>query len=86
MAIRLQRYFAQSNKEYGKFIPFLKEQGLDKFCLDVIPLDFAIIFKPELILEQYFLLNPSFNLNVSKVVNVPAFVSKMLYMYNRDKT
>lgn len=59
---------------------FLKKQGLDKFRY-VIPLYFASIFKSELILEQYFLLDPSFNLNVSRVVNVPAFVSNTLLYF-----
>lgn len=44
-------------------------------------------FKPEIVLEQYFLLDPSFKLNTIKVANNPSGSNaKSLYMYNRDKT
>jgi len=40
-----------------------------------------------LVLEQYYLLNPIFNLNKVKVVNNPSgFNANSLYMYNRDKS
>jgi group I intron endonuclease len=41
----------------------------------------------EIVLEQYFLLDPSFNLNTVRVVNNPSGSNaKPLYMYNRDKS
>jgi hypothetical protein len=45
-----------------------------------------MIFKAELILEQYFLLDAQFNLNVARVVGVPGFKFKEIFMYNKDKT
>ena len=71
LVTRIQRYLAGTHREYGKFIPFLKGEGLHNFSLEVIPLYSSVIFKSELILEQYFLLDPSFNLNTSRVVNAP---------------
>jgi hypothetical protein len=44
-------------------------------------------FRSEIVLEQFFLLDPSFNLNTIKVANNPSgSYAKPLYMYNRDKT
>jgi len=62
------------------------EEGLYKFTLTIMPLYSSPVLKPELILEQYFLLDPSFNLNLSRVANVPNFNNKEMYMYNSDKT
>ena len=65
----------------------LYEKGMSEFMLEVIPIYQKLGFKAELVLEQYYLLNPSFNLNVIKVVNNPGGSnSNPLYMYNRDKT
>jgi hypothetical protein len=86
LAVRIQGYLKGSYKEYGKFLPFLTSEGLDKFTLKVIPIYSSLILKPELILEQYFLLDPSFNLNLSRVANAPGFRSKEMFMYNKDKT
>jgi len=83
---RLQRYFAGTHKEYGKFIPFLNKEELQNFSLEVIPLYYSGIFKSELILEQYFLLDPSFNLNTARVVNQPKYNTREIYMYNKNKT
>jgi hypothetical protein len=44
-------------------------------------------FRSEIVLEQYYLLDPSFNLNTIKVANNPSGSNaKPLYMYNRDKS
>ena len=44
-------------------------------------------FRSEIVLEQYYLLDPSFTLNTVKVVNNPSGSNaKPLFMYNRDKT
>jgi hypothetical protein len=50
-------------KDAGKFVPFLKKDGLKAFKLIIFKLDtnkFSI--QDALILEQYFLLNKEFNL------------------------
>ena len=86
LATRLQRYLNKTYKEYGKFLPFLSKEGIEKFSLEVMPIYSSMILKPEIILEQYYLLDPSFNLNTSRVANVPGFKSKELFMYNKDKT
>lgn len=86
LANRLRRHFTKQNQAKGKFVPFLNAEGLAKFTLKVIPIYDSLILKPELILEQYYLLDASFNLNVSRVANIPGFNSKNIYMYNKDKT
>jgi hypothetical protein len=86
LATRLQRYLRNTYKESGKFLPLFNKEGLDKFILEVLPIYSNLIFKSELILEQYFLLDPTFNLNLSKVANTPEFRSKEMFMYNKDKT
>lgn len=86
LATRLGGYLRSTHKEYGKFRPFLAEEGLSKFTLGVMPICFSTILKPELVLEQYFLLGPSFNLNTSRVANIPYHKSREMYMYNKDKT
>jgi hypothetical protein len=60
---------------------------LSNFVLEVIPLKNNYEFRSEIVLEQYYLLDPSFNLNTVKVANNPSGSNaKPLYMYNRDKT
>jgi hypothetical protein len=86
LATRLYGYFSKGHKEVGKFIPFLYREGLDKFQLEIIPVKSSSIFKAELILEQYYLLNSVFNLNTSRVANIPGDPSKKVFMYNKDKT
>lgn len=87
LAIRLINYLNSRHKTVGKLIPLLKSEKLDKFTLEIIPLYNNYDFRSELVLEQYFLLDPSFNLNTIKVVNNPSGSNaKSLYMYNRDKS
>ncbi len=87
LAFRLKGYLNQTHKITGKLIPLMKEVGLSKFKLEVICLPYYPEFKSEIILEQYFLLDPSFNLNTIRVSNNPSgYNSKALFMYNRDKS
>lgn len=86
LATRLKRHLNKTHQATGKFVPFLNAEGLDKFTLKVIPIYSSLVLKPELILEQYYLLDASFNLNLSRVANVPGFNTKEMYMYNKDKT
>lgn len=87
LAVRLIGYINYKYKPIGKFIPLLKDNKLSSFTLDIIPLLNDYDFRSELVLEQYYLLDPSFNLNTVKVVNNPSGSNaKPLYMYNRDKT
>jgi hypothetical protein len=67
-------------------IPQLIE-NLNKFSLEVIPLHDNYEFRSEIVLEQYYLLDSSFNLNTIKVVNNPSGSNaKPLYLYNKNKT
>jgi hypothetical protein len=86
LAIRLNGYLKDKHKAIGLLIPQLRG-NLDKFTLEVIPLYDNYEFRSELVLEQYYLLDPSFNLNTVRVVNNPSGSNaKPIYMYNRDKT
>jgi hypothetical protein len=86
LATRLRWHLTKKSHATGKFAPFLSAEGLAKFTLKVIPIYDSLVLKPELILEQYYLLDASFNLNLSRVANVPGLNSKEIYMYNKDKT
>lgn len=87
LAIRLSRYFNYISKPNGKFIPLLLKDRLSNFTLEVIPLRNNYKFRSEIVLEQFYLLDPSFNLNTIKVANNPSGSNaKQLFIYNRDKT
>lgn len=86
LALRLSGYLYNTHKSSGKFIPLIKD-GLSNFQLEVICLPYYPDFRPEIVLEQYYLLDPSFNLNTIRVSNNPSGSNaKSLYMYNRDKS
>ena len=87
LAIRLNNYIKKKDRCSGLLRPILYKEGIDKFSLEIIPIYNRWNFRAELVLEQYYLLSPIFNLNVIKVVGNPSGSnSKSLYMYNRDKT
>lgn len=87
LAIRLRSYIKNKNINIGLFIPFLRQEGINNFSLEIIPVINNWSFRSELVLEQYYLLNTGFSLNRIKVINTPSGSnSKALYMYNRDKT
>lgn len=86
-AIRLNGYLKQRHRPIGLLIPLLNKENLLNFTLEVIPLCDNYEFRSEIVLEQYYLLDPTFNLNTIKVANNPSGSNaKPLYMYNRDKT
>lgn len=67
----------------GKFVPFLKKEGLKAFKLIIFKLDsnkFSI--QDALILEQYFLLNKEFNLNTLRVINAGSSKGDAVYVYD----
>lgn len=87
LSFRLKGYLNQTHKDTGKLIPLIKEIGLSEFKLEVISLPYYSEFRPEIVLEQYYLLDPSFNLNTVRIANNPSgSKSKALYFYNRDKS
>ena len=86
LAFRLNGYINLSHRESGLLIPLLKK-GLQNFSLQVFPFYDNYIKGSEIVLEQYYLLDPSFTLNTIRVANNPSGSnSKSLYMYNRDMT
>ena len=87
LAIRLNGYFTKKHRPSGLFLPLYYKEGLSNFILKIIPLNKNKLDKAEIILEQFYLLDPSFNLNTIRVANNPSGSnSKQLFMYNRDKT
>lgn len=87
LAVRLRSYIKNKDRCIGKFVPLLRKEGISKFSLEIIPIVNNWNFRADIVLEQYYLLDPKFNLNTIKVVNNPSgSTSKPLYMYNRDKS
>jgi len=87
LIVRLNRYIHKKDRSVGLFIPLLYKDGINNFSLEIIPLLRNWEFKAELVLEQYYLLDKSFNLNKVKVANNPSGSNaKPLFMYNRDKS
>jgi hypothetical protein len=81
LALRLRGSLNQTHNSSGKLIPLIKAKSLASFKLEVICLPDYSEFRPEIGLEQYFLLDPSFNLNTIKVSNNPSGSnSKPLYI------
>ena len=71
------------SKESGKFLPFLKKEGLSAFKLVIFKLDSSKFNSQDaLILEQYFLLNKEFNLNTLRVVNAGPSKGEGVYVYD----
>jgi hypothetical protein len=87
LAFRLNGYINLSHRKFGLLIPLLIKERLKNFSLKVFPFNDNYIKGSEIVLEQYYLLDPSFTLNTIKVANNPSgSKSKSLYMYNRDMT
>lgn len=85
LARRLIGYFNCSHANTGKFIPLMKEQGVNAFNLTVIPITENYTKHQEQCLEQYFLLHPEFTLNKLIISNsITGGRSKPLYMYTQD--
>jgi hypothetical protein len=67
----------------GKFLPFLKKEGLKAFKLIIFKLDSnKFNIQDAYILEQYFLLNKEFNLNTLRVVNAGSSKGEAVYVYD----
>ena len=81
---RLRSYFLKT-KNTGKLITILNKYPLSEFNLEVRFTPYSSHFKNEMVLEQYFLLDKSFNLNTIRVSNNPSGSNaKSLFIYNRD--
>ena len=87
LALRVYGYLKGRYKPIGRLIPILTKDRLSSFTLEVVPLYDNYNFRSEIVLEQYYLLDPSFTLNTVKVANNPSGSNaKPLFMYNRDKS
>jgi len=87
LALRLNGYINLTHRESGLLIPLLKKENFKNFSLQVFPFYNNYIKGSEIVLEQYYLLDPSFTLNTIKVANNPSGSNaRSLYMYNRDMT
>jgi len=87
LAIRLYNYIRKKDRPEGLLRPLLYKEGINNFTLEIIPITGNWKYRAELVLEQYYLLDPLFNLNKVKVANNPSGSNaKPLYMYNRDKS
>lgn len=87
LSIRLNNYINKKDRPEGLLRPLLYREGIDNFSLDVIPIVNNWGYRAELVLEQYYLLDATFNLNIIKVANNPSRSNaKPLYMYNKDKS
>ena len=83
--LRLNGYINFTHRESGLIVPLLKKENLKNFSLQVFPFYTNYVKGLEIILEQYYLLDPSFTLNTIRVANNPSGSNaKALYMYNRD--
>jgi hypothetical protein len=85
LALRLNGYINLTHRESGLLIPLLKKEQLKNFSLQVFPFYNNYVKGSEIVLEQYYLIDPSFTLNTIRVANNPSGSNaKSLYMYNRD--
>jgi hypothetical protein len=79
----LDYYFKGDYPLAGKFLPFLKKEGLKAFKLLIFKLDInKFSIKDALILEQYYLLDKTFNLNTLRVVNTGSSKGDGIYVYD----
>jgi hypothetical protein len=80
---RINYYLKGDFPLIGKFLPLLHKEGLKSFKLKIFKLDsHKFNLKDALILEQYFLLNPEFNLNTLRVVNAGSSKGDPVYLYD----
>ena len=83
---RLRSYFLKTNNN-GKFFPILNNFPISEFSLEVRFTPYSAHFRNEMVLEQYFLLDGTFNMNTVRVSNNPSGSNaKSLFMYNRDRS
>lgn len=81
---RINEYFKGWQKNSGLIIPLLKKERNKNFLLEIFPLIDNYEKDSEIILEQYYLLNPLFTLNTLRHVTGAGSAGKPIFMYNRD--
>ncbi len=82
---RISQYFGGRQKSIGLIVPLLKKEKNTNFTLEIFPLFDNYVKKSEIVLEQYYLLNPLFTLNTLRHATVVGSNNgKPIFMYNRD--
>lgn len=76
LAFRLNGYINLTHRKTGILIPLLAKENLNNFTLEVFPFYVNYSKHSEIILEQYYLLNPKFTLNTVKVANNPSLAKQ----------
>lgn len=88
LARRFKQYFEKdllfANKNYGLLIPLINKEGLDAFSLQVIVVPSSYPKYSYCFLEQYFLLDKSFNLNTQRIVNFRVNQGLKVFLYDLD--
>jgi hypothetical protein len=84
---RLRGYFLHTHKLNGKLLPLFYNTAINEWSLQIVFAPLASTYKSQHVLEQYHLLDTTFNLNTIRVVNNPGGSNaRALYMYNRDQS
>jgi hypothetical protein len=82
---RINQYLKGYQKDLGLIIPLLKKEKNPNFTLEIFPLFDNYVEKSEIVLEQYYLLNPLFTLNTLRhATSSSGYNGLPLFMYNRD--
>jgi hypothetical protein len=80
---RIHSYYKGYQKDSGLIVPLLKKERNKNFSLEIFPLN-CYEKNSEIILEQYYLLNPLFTLNTLRHVTGAGSNGRPIFMYNRD--
>jgi len=88
LARRFKQYFDKDalfgNKNTGQLTPLIDKEGLGAFSLDVTVVPASYPKYSYCFLEQYYLLDKSFNLNTHKVVNFRVNQGFKIFLYDLD--
>lgn len=88
LARRFKQYFDKDalfgNKNTGQLTPMIEKEGLGAFSLQVTVVPSSYPKYSHCFLEQYYLLDKSFNLNTHKVVNFRVNQGFKVFLYDLD--
>lgn len=88
LARRFKQYFDKhllfANKSSGLLMPLINQEGLKAFNLQVIVVSSTYPKHSHCFLEQYFLLDKSFNLNTQRIVNFRVNQGLKVFLYDLD--
>lgn len=88
LARRFKQYFDKNllfaNKNHGLLMPLIHKEGIEAFSLQVIVVPSSYPKYSYCFLEQYFLLDQSFNLNTQRVVNFRVNQGLKVFLYDKE--